>query len=272
VTNPYRGINAHYNSWLQNETGEWAGFHNMMITHLHHALRRDLRSLGYTVKIEQSLQIRADAVPRSDLLIYDALPSRPNLAPSVSPYAIPLLELVDSDPSEDYYAALVIKRHSDKEPVVWIELLSPTNKQPNAGYQQYVEKRDKVLHSGLGFIEIDFLHQQPPTWKPRIADYSRGQTGAFPYHIIVIPPHQELETASAQFYGFHVNEPLPTATIYLLGTDTLDFDFDAPYQRLLEEAMPDDDVDYEDVPLGYKHYSAEDRARIQGVMQEMRTN
>jgi hypothetical protein len=36
--------------------------------------------------------------------------------------------------------------------------------------------------------------------------------------------------------------------------------------------MPDEDVDYEDVPLGYKTYNTEDRKRIEGVMKGMRTN
>ena len=55
--NPYKGINAHLQSYLQSESGGWASFHARHITHLADNLDSQLPANYYTL-VEKSLQIR----------------------------------------------------------------------------------------------------------------------------------------------------------------------------------------------------------------------
>jgi hypothetical protein len=45
LDNPYHGINAHYNSLIQNTLGEWINFHSLYIASLHNALKAQLLPL-----------------------------------------------------------------------------------------------------------------------------------------------------------------------------------------------------------------------------------
>jgi hypothetical protein len=270
LDNPYHGINAHYNSFIQNTLGEWINFHSLYIASLHNALKAQLLPLGYTVRVEQSLQIRTDSTEkkehRADLLIFDVSPQRPKIALPTTQMPVALLELLDESAIDDYYPALVITRRQAQDPITWIELLSPTNKPPFSGYRYYAEKRKQLLVSGLGFIEIDFLHQQSPTWKKKIADYSRREQGAYPYHAIVINPHPTLEEGTGAIYGWFVNEMLPRITIHLLGDDQLDFDLDVPYQKVFLEGLLGAEIDYTQKPLQYDSYHPQDQASITHIM------
>lgn len=55
--NLYRGINAHLNSLLQNEPGDWEGFHSDHIADLRRLIDAQLPE-GYYARNERSLQIR----------------------------------------------------------------------------------------------------------------------------------------------------------------------------------------------------------------------
>lgn len=96
--NQYFGINAHLNSVLQSNEGNWAGFHNGYIFELTKVLNAQLPPY-YEADNERSLQI-----------------DKP---------------LVDIDPDE-FWAAIVIREMVEGDlhgrSVIRIELLSPINK------------------------------------------------------------------------------------------------------------------------------------------------
>jgi hypothetical protein len=140
--NQYLGINAHLNSLLQ-AGGDWPNFHSNHIPDLMRLLRIPLLPMGYTAFVEQSLQIRRYGEPRynpqADVLIYDTDPSsriRPFQAPqsegnTITYAAYDLLEYTEDE--IQYHKAVGIYQASqsgeDKgDPVVWMELLSPSNK------------------------------------------------------------------------------------------------------------------------------------------------
>jgi hypothetical protein len=128
----------------------------------------------------------------------------------------------------------------------------------------YGEKRLKLLQSGLVFVEIDYLHETPPTF-PRLPNYSlwgrmpQPQPGAHAYRILVVDPRPTLQEGISAAYQFDVDDPIPVVTIPLNAGDKLDFDFNAPYQKTYEEMLYGlQPVDYSSLPLRFDSYSRDD--------------
>jgi hypothetical protein len=273
--NQYRGINAHLNS--QSQANNWNSFHAAHIVHLTTLLRAALRPLGYTADLEQSLQIRrldasGGALRQSDVTLYDPDPVRagqPALRRTATPgaYALPLPALFELDETEaGTYKAVAIYQVTPEsrlrgEPIAWLELLSPSNKPRRSDFETYRAKREALIHSGLVFVEIDYLHQQPPTFA-LIPNYAAGEPDAHTYRLIVIDPRPAFRQGEAHLYPFSVDEPLPTVTIPLSGADHLPFDFDTVYQRTFTEMFLGDEVDYAQFPPQFASYQPDDQARI----------
>jgi hypothetical protein len=276
VRNQYQGINAHLHSHWQAVRG-WNNFHNPYIVQLATALKARLWPLGYTAEIEDSLQIRrADEYQQrvqSDLTILDRMPERTaqpvGTARGLSGLVIPLPEVLDSDQSSErpFSVVALYERTGPHTPVAWLEILSPSNKRPGADADAYRRKRRDLLDSGIVFIEIDYLHELPPTL-PNVADYSRApNAGAHPYRIVVLDPRPDTQHGLASLNEFTVDTPIPTVSIPLSGEDRLAFDFDAPYQRLFQDMLYGlDTVDYATLPLNFDRYSPADQTRIANRM------
>jgi hypothetical protein len=273
IKNQYLGVNAHLHSFWQS-TGTWNRAHNAQITHLLEGLRAQLLPLGYVAEMEESLQIRrvgADLPqrPRADLLIYDTDPSRvarPSRAATVAHVSV--AELLDEEEASHPYFAISLHPlaadRSPGEPIGWIELLSPTNKGRGEAASIYLGKRRALLESGLVFVEIDYLHETPPTF-PRLPDYTdprQHALGARPYRIAVLDPRPDLRAGPANVHEFAVDDPIPTVDIPLSGDDRLHFDFGAPYRRMFEGGFHGYNLDYRAFPPNFDRYSVEDQCRI----------
>ncbi|MEZ4729539.1 MAG: DUF4058 family protein [Caldilineaceae bacterium] len=280
IKNQYIGINAHLHSFWQAEGG-WDEFHAAHIIYLANALKIPLLPMGYTAGVQQSLQIRRantpDGRPEADVLIYDTDPQRSYepLPPSRSGYGLlvmPIAELLEAKEqgSKDYHAIGLYQFAPGKrdrgEPIVWIELLLPSNKPGGQNAAYYREKVLKLLRSGIVLIEIDYLHESAPTF-PGIPNYRPVENGdalpqdAHPYRI-VIDPRPTLMKGIARLYQFDVDEALPVVDIGLQGSAVLAFDFGEPYTRTLEESMFGLDVDYSRLPLNFQRYRKDDQSRI----------
>jgi len=69
-----------------------------------------------------------------------------------------------SDEDDWYSAVAIYQRHQPHgDLVAWIELLSPTNKPLGRHFDAYRAKRQMLLQAQLVFVEIDLLHESPPT-------------------------------------------------------------------------------------------------------------
>lgn len=255
VKNQYRGINAHLQSYLQYETELWTGFHTFFIADLARFLQKQLVPKGYIADIEISVQIRwydeTIGRPRADVLIID--PEAVRASSSSSPVAIAeaeditiraLPELVRLPDEELIYRAIAIRRAGESprgNPITRIELLSPSNKPGGSAAAAYLDKRLALLRSGIVFVELDFLHESPPTLEDvamyRPADKGiTTQPGSHPYRIVVIDPRPDVRTGWGRLKEFDVDAPLPEKmTIPLAGKDFIRFDFGALYQRTFEE-------------------------------------
>ena len=273
VKNQYRGINAHLHSYWQSEGG-WDSFHTNHIADLMREMNKNLMPMGYVADIERSLQIRRYSEPagkpESDITIYDRNPAhrdtqQPPRITTVEAIAIP--EAISLNEEISPYRAVAVYEYVPGKlpygkPVVWIELLSPSNKPGGQDAGHFKDKRIKLLESGIVFVEIDYLHESPPTLD-YFPLYRKGRSGSHPYHIIVVDPRPQIEDGWLYPYHADVDTVLPTITIPLNADDYLDLDMDTVYQTTLD-ATPYHRlfVDYTQLPLNFDRYSPDDQAHI----------
>jgi len=284
LKNQYLGINAHLHSAWQSESG-WDEFHMSHIVHLANGLHAQLRPMGYTANIKQSLQIRRygepAGKPESDVTIYDTDSTRRYPAFSQSPtlqvMTTTVPEIFNFKEAEiekcravGIYAFDPGKREFG-EPVAWVELLSPSHKPGGQDANYYTDKRLKILQSEVVFVEIDYLHETPPNFAGLPNYLNRGknlrpQAGSAPYRIVVIDPRPEFLEGAAHIYQFHVDDLMPTVNIPLNNADVVAHDFGAPYDKTFTEGFFGDSVDYGELPQHFDHYSELDQARIAARM------
>ena len=233
VNNLYRGINAHLHSLLQQEGG-WQGFHARHTVHIADALAARVRPLGYRVTLEESLQIRRLPSPQTPLPNGEYAWERGFAPPVVSVSPSPseavgrrgrgmranggsyVGTLMGEALSDKPYSAFAIRKRDstpDEQPVAWIELLSPTNKGTSSDANAYRAKRMSLLSAGLVVVEIDYLHETPPTFET-IPPYAPDKDDhwnpkARPYRILVLDPRPELVLGPAWNVEFGVAESIP---------------------------------------------------------------
>lgn len=284
IKNQSPGINAHLHSHWQGRGG-WSRFHTNQIADLLRALRPLLLPRGYDADIEPSLQGRRldDAepprFPESDLTIYDrdrgraALPGGGQSRAGVAELVVPLAEGLFGEPisTKEYGALKVYEWAPDRvdrgEPIVWIELLSPSNKPGGRDARDYFDGRLGLLESRIAFVEIDYLHELPTTLRG-LPGYrpGRGQQpddAAHAYRIAVIEPRPDFRRGIMRVSDFDVDAPLPVVALPLSGDETLEFDFGPPYHKTFEETLYGWQlIDYGELPDGFALYSAADQRRI----------
>lgn len=273
IKNQYRGINAHLHSIWQGER-KWHRFHNYFIGQLMSLLKKQLLPMGYTALMEESLQIRRldDGTPRqpqADVLIRDLHPERSlqtsvPVQPGGMIHTLDELEEAEENLEHPYNALVIYQRTEDFQTgdmVAWLELLSPANQGRSRDAYTYLAKRRLLLENGLVFIELDFLHETPPTFE-RLPDYTASGENASPYRIMVMDPRPEYRQTQVYLHEFAVDEALPTVDIPLNAGDWLKFDFDYAYQQAFVDGVYGYDMDYSQLPLNFERYSIADQTRI----------
>jgi len=143
-------------------------------------------------------------------------------------------------------------------PVVWIELLSATNKPGHTHHKAYQEKRRDVIASSQILIEIDYLHQTRPVIMrlPRYMPDNSGdiEAGAAPYYVAITDPHK----IRADLYQFKTEEPLPTLPIPLNVQLTIPFALNTAYNATLYGGYGGGAgkwLDYSQLPIDFETFS-----------------
>ena len=150
--------------------------------------------------------------------------------------------LFEEEDVEHPYSAVAIYENPvllDSDAVVWIELLSPSNKGTSEDAKTYLSKRRILLDSELVFVELDYLHETPSTFLP-LLDYTDPEhrvMGAHAYRIAVLDARPNVRRGPGVVQEFDVDNPIPTMKIPLNGDDKIQFSFDQPYQSLFESAL-----------------------------------
>lgn len=125
-------------------------------------------------------------------------------------------------PEEQREGYLEIRRAQTETIVTVVELLSPKNKHPGTGRQQYEAKRQQVLRSLTYLVEIDLLRQWPPMPLAEAVPSSH-------YRILV---SRSDHRPPATLYPFNLATPIPRIAIPLATADPVVF---LDLQALLHE-------------------------------------
>lgn len=287
--NQYWGINAHYTSYLQNEQGGWATFHNHHIAHLTDILDEILPP-NYYARGEKSLQIATsplghDFAARPDITVFrtyegQSTATEASVEGETPTFMIPAIAALPIESEIDLFAAIIYYVNEDGEgrPVTRIELFSPSNKAPDGNYREYLYRRYHGLETGVHLVEIDYLHEtRPPfltvpTFREQydFRDYVNHEEGAYPYYIAVTPAQIDEGDWKLQsrYYCFHVDEPIPPISIPLVANEKLRFDFGAAYNRTYQAIrFARIAVDYSQLPVNFESYMSIDQAQIERRMQ-----
>jgi hypothetical protein len=249
------------------------------------ALNEQLIGLGYVAGQESSLQIRhledeQISYRRADLLISSVMPpilAKPNDAEAFneSVSATVLLAPIETDSTQPL-AIYIAPIHHHKQPVVWIEVLSPANKE-GEGRRDYIKKRMDLLRNGLVFVELDYL-QGSSTSLESVIPYrptrrSSPNPNGFPYHIWWIDPRiPPSDPHSGHLSAIPVDHPLPQIRIPLKLGEHFSFDFNRPYHySVANQPSYTLELDYALPPLHVaEDYNLRDQARIAARMVHIR--
>jgi len=125
-----------------------------------------------------------------------------------------------------------------------IELLSPTNKTPGAGREQYVHKQREVLRSGTNLVEVDLLHGGTHTVAVPRANLMRHT----PFYGLV-SVWRAAQPLQCEVYFVRLQDRLPRIRVPLLPADhDVALDLQAIFTRCYDAARYDLDLDYTQPP------------------------
>ena len=132
-----------------------------------------------------------------------------------------------------------IKEVASKEVVTAIEILSPTNKRPGKGREQYDRKRQQIFNSRTHLVEIDLLRN----WEPMLLLDCNLKTD---YRILV---SRQQQRPRANLYGFKLQNQIPLFPVPLqLGDTEPVIDLHDLLNRIYDRARYDLKIDYSASP------------------------
>ncbi|MFN7018380.1 MAG: DUF4058 family protein [Fimbriimonadales bacterium] len=259
MTNPFPGMNPYLE-----QRRFWGGVHHRLITYTADALQTQLRP-RYFVNIEERVYIEESQraiVP--DVALLQA-PHSPSVSVATRPntYDPPLLLQADARPHTEG-AIHIYDTTQQMRLVTVIEVLSPTNKEPNTqGRTLYLRKQAEVLKSTVHLVEIDLLREGDYTLA---APWSRvrEQVGLGWHYMVSIscaddPEHYWL-------YPRTVRERLPVFPVPLV-EGQVGVDLQALVDRCYEDGGYGDVIDYTQPPPP-PPFRAEDEAWIDALLRE----
>lgn len=239
MRSPFPGMDP----WLE-EPSLWPDLHATLIVAFRRLLVPQLSS-PYIARIERrTYQLRSDdpgarrAIPDVQI-VREAIPayqtgagsrviSRPTAVLSM-PMGIEFRE-----------PRLSIRDKRTRRVVTWIELLSPTNKEPGSlGRKIYLAKRSRILRSRASLVEIDLLRRGE-----RFRYFEPLPEGD--YYAFVSRAGKRTES---EVYAVRFGEVLPVLPVPLASPDKdVCLDLQEALDRAYEEARYDRDVDYGSLP------------------------
>jgi hypothetical protein len=111
--------------------------------------------------------------------------------------------------------------------VTAIEIVSPWNKVPGKGRNQYLEKRDQYLQSEINLVEIDLV--RTGNWMEMIGPYRVPKNGRSVYRVTVVTP----EATGPLHWPISLRAALPTIKVPLRPADP---EAKLDLQKLIEKA------------------------------------
>lgn len=213
MRNPFPGMNP----YLEDPT-LWGGVHHLLISALHRQLNRALPQ-GYVALVEERVYLETEEAFRQ--YVPDVLVARRRevdaRASATTAVADPPVRIEIHDPLTEPYLQIFALRNKARILVAVIEILSPSNKTPNAeGRRQYLQKQRELLHSTAHLMEIDLLHYGEHTiFLPREA--LQRERAHWDYLVALHRAGTSVHTGDVWFVD--LTERLPRVSLPLLPDD-----------------------------------------------------
>lgn len=232
--------------WLEDPV-LWPGLHGALIIYARDQLVRRLPAPLY-VEVGERVYVEApgrqrDIVP--DAAVLHPPRRRPKGAASGTAVAEadaldePLIVEVSSLELTETY--LEIRHPAGHQVLTVIELLSPSNKRPGAGREQYLRKQGEVLASRASLVEVDLLRAGEPTVACPVE-----RLPAAPYRVVVT---RGWDRERREVYPAQLRERLPRFAVPLReDLDDVALDLPALFAQAYENAGYSARLDYETDP------------------------
>jgi hypothetical protein len=209
MLSPFPGMDPH----LENPR-RWPGVHTYLIACFNAAIARQLPS-GFRSRVEERLYIaEAGRSITADALVFATAPNRRSgssvavAEPSVaSPSRTVRLE---TQAVRERFVEIFLADRAEQVVTV-VEILSPANKRPGAGREEYQRKQAALLSSAASLLEIDLLRAGEPVFLPERQTIEE-LFGAFDYAACLHRAHAGDEF---QLWAWGVRERLPALTVPL---------------------------------------------------------
>lgn len=238
MPSPFPGMDP----WLEHP-GLWPDVHYGLIGALRRTLGPILRPRYYVAVGIHAYIITPPIAPSRirypDVMVVEAPYGDPVTTSPMASVAEPVIVNVPV-PEEYEEGYLEIREVASGEVITVIEVLSPANKQPGPGRQDYEGKRLDIFRSQTHLVEIDLLRawEPMPFW---------GDGGSSHYRILVRRGEQR---DRAFLYAFNVRDPIPRFPLPLQKGDVEPvIDLKPLLDELYDEASYDLRVDYTQPPV-----------------------
>jgi hypothetical protein len=239
MRSPFPGMDP----WLEDPEG-WHPFHTQLVAKLGDAINSALPG-GYYASVEERTYI-VTGEDREEVQIPDALVVGGNLARSFTPGKSAVLDLggvqvLVPAPEILRQRFLEIRRQGEGRRVVTaVEVLSPSNKRPGMGRDDYAAKRGRVLSSLTNLVEVDLLRTGP---RMGVLGAPEGSH----YSVLISRAHLR---PVGQFLPIGLWEPLPDFPVPLLpDEDEPVISLSAVLDRVYEAGRYDSQIDYKRPPI-----------------------
>lgn len=214
----------------------WTGVHSGLINAIRGQIAPSLLP-RYIASVEERVMIdipRTQRIP--DLWIQKSSRASTGFSTSATGVADvdleePLVVEISGDPIREHYIE-VLDRYQDLKVVTVIEVLSPINKTPGPGRDEYLRKKKSTLESSTHLVEIDLLRRGT-----RTVDLSLEQLaaiGPFEYLITVnrfLPGRMQYEIIPRQ-----IRKRLPRFGIPLVPPDAdVALDLQAAFEQVYKD-------------------------------------
>ncbi len=226
----------------------WVDVHNALANKVRQQLAPKLRP-RYTARLE--IYLVQDTAPESEIgILYPDVevlrrrasthkaPELPllvgtgNVLVTPAPLTLPIVQ-----PVEVRITSVEIRDTANNTLVTCIEILSPVNKR-EPGLTPYRQKRQRLYHSNVHLIEIDWLRRGTrPFDHPRLPEV--------PYFVTVT----RAQASEVEIWPIRLKDSLPTIPVPLKPPDPdLPLDLAAALRDIYDEAVYDLSIDYREMP------------------------
>lgn len=240
---PFPGMDP----WLEHPA-LWPDVHNRTIAAIGDELTPKVAPRYYVALERRTYHLTPDDlvfVGRPDLAVIrrgEGLPASPAAAAASRPRAAgaAVLDVVIPTAEDVSDAWLEVRDVATGVAVTVLELLSPANKSPGKGREDYLAKREEIFATRTNLVEIDLHRGGEPM---PVA----GRSAAADYRVLV---RRGREHPRARLFVFGVRDPLPCFGIPLAPGDAEpELDLGDVLHRLYQRARFDLRLDYRVPPV-----------------------